>query len=151
MLHNMLYIRHIWGPLIDLPITALLPAEGRLLAPTETEPGPLRSDGTKHSAISFPSGRCNDLVCARHIGKAAILWTKIYAVRSSRASKGEMLQKWHHKEKNLHTGKRLSNTWSLSWQINKAIRMRKLSWIKWRIGPQTRFVIGLKNISWCND
>lgn len=36
---------------------------------------------------------CNDLVCTRHIRKAATLRTEVYAVRTSGAGEGEMLQK----------------------------------------------------------
>lgn len=57
---------------------------------------------------------CNDLVRTRHICKAAILRTEVYAVRTSRAGEGEMLQKRHHEEEKLHASKRLSNTRSFS-------------------------------------
>lgn len=41
----------------------------------------------------LPTGRSNDLVCAGQIGKAAVLRADIDTVRSTRAGKGEMLQK----------------------------------------------------------
>lgn len=70
--------------------------------------------------LSLSTGRCNDVVPARQIGKAAVLWAEIYAVRSSRASKGKTLQKRNHKEENLHASKGLSNTRPLSWEITTA-------------------------------
>lgn len=54
--------------------------------------------------------RCNDLVRTRHICKAAILRTEVYAVRTFGAGEGEMLQKRHHEEKKLHASEGFSNT-----------------------------------------
>lgn len=64
--------------------------------------------------ISLPPGRCNDLVCARQIGEAAVLGAEIHAVRSSGAGQGETLQNGHQEEEDLHASEGLSDTSSLS-------------------------------------
>ena len=57
--------------------------------------------------------RGDDLVRAGQIGKAAVLWDEVYAVRAVRAGKGETLQQRHQEDKKLHASQRLANTGSL--------------------------------------
>lgn len=66
-----------------------------------------------HWIPCFSPGCGDDLVSAGNVGEAAVLWNQAYTVRALRAGKGEMAQKGHHEDKNLHTGKRLSHTGSL--------------------------------------
>lgn len=65
-------------------------------------------------AVTLPPRRCNDLVFARHVSKAAVLGSELQTVRSSRAAQGEMLQKCDHEEEYLHASEGLSNTRPLS-------------------------------------
>lgn len=68
------------------------------------------------TAVVLKPRRCNDLVFARHVSKAAVLGSEVHTVRSSRAGQGEMLQKCDHEEEYLHASEGLSNTSSLSWE-----------------------------------
>lgn len=57
--------------------------------------------------------RGDDLVPARQIGEAAVLWNEVHTVRAFGAGKGEMAQQRHEEDEELHTSQRLPDTGSL--------------------------------------
>lgn len=69
-------------------------------------------EGLKGAPVSPRRG--DDLVSARQIGEAAVLWNEVHAVGASGAGKGEILQERHQEDEKLHTSQRLANTGSLS-------------------------------------
>lgn len=60
-----------------------------------------------------------DLIVARYVSKATVLWDEVDAVGSVNAGKCKILQQGHKKDKKLHTSQRLTNTRSLPCEQRK--------------------------------
>lgn len=60
-----------------------------------------------------------DLIGARYVSKATVLWDEVDAVGSSNAGKCKILQQGHKNDKKLHTSQRLANTGPLPCEQGK--------------------------------